>query len=123
MESFRPTLYLKRSCPHCLKLHIFVTAAGLEERFAFTVFDDGDDTHRALRARIAADGRQPSFPAAEVAPGQIEIGSDELIARFANEAGVDPASLRLLPYYLDGVFRGYREKSRELRELRAKQTA
>jgi glutaredoxin len=122
-ETAKPTIYLKRSCPFCLKLRIFLTEAGLADRFAYTVFDDGDDTHKALRARMEAAGQQPSFPAAELVAGTLETGTDDLIDRFAGEAGVDKTALPLLDYYSGGVFQQYGQMFRELRELRSAQAA
>ncbi len=116
-----PTLYLKRSCPFCLKLRIFLTEAGLANRFDYVVFDDSDDTHKALRARMEAAGKQPSFPAAELVPGELETGTDDLIARFAATNGTDPAKLSLLDYYADGVFKRYGEMFREIRTLKEAQ--
>ena len=119
-----PTLYLKRSCPFCLKLRIFLSEAAMADRFRYVVFDDGDDMHQALRARMEAAGQQPAFPAAELAPGdRLETGTDDLIARFAAEAGADPAAMPLLGYYTDGVFKQYGQMFRELRELKSAQAA
>ena len=97
--STRTRVYLKKTCPFCLKLRIFMTEAGIADRFDFTVFGDGDETHKAVRARMQAAGQEPSFPAAELEPGKLTTGTDDLIARFAREAGVDPATmpLSLLP--------------------------
>ena len=117
--TFAPTLYLKRACPFCLKLRIFLTEAGLAERFRYTVFDDGDATHTALRERLAANGQEASFPAAELTPGRLETGTDALIARFAGEAHVDPAGLPLLRYYSEGVFPSVGAMFRELKALKA----
>jgi len=122
-DASAPTIYLKRACPFCLKLRIFLTEAGLADRFNFIVFDDGDETHKALRARMEAAGQQPSFPAAELVPGQLETGTDDLIARFAGEAGKDPSSLPLFNYYAEGVFKRYGEMFQELRALKAAQPA
>jgi len=116
-----PTLYLKNACPFCLKLRIFLTEAGIADRFNYVVFDDGDETHKALRARMEAAGQQPSFPAAELMPGTLETGTDDLIARFAADAGVDPASLPLLDYYGSGVFKRYGAMFQEIRALKAGQ--
>jgi glutaredoxin len=110
--------YLKKTCPYCLKLRIFLTEAGLADRFDFTVFADGDDTHKALRARMEAAGQKPAFPAVEIEPGKLATGSDDLIQRFAKEAGIDAASLPLLAYYSDGVFPRHVAMHRELRELK-----
>lgn len=114
----RTSIYLKKTCPYCLKLRIFLTEAGIAGRFDFTVFADGDETHQALRARMQAAGQEPSFPAAGIERGTLVTGTDDLIARFANEAGVDPATLPLLTYYSEGVFRRHVEMHRELRELK-----
>jgi glutaredoxin len=119
MTDTATTIYLKQSCPFCLKLRIFLTEAGIADTFAFVTFADGDDTHKALRARMEAAGQQPSFPAAELEPGTLTTGTDDLIARFAGEAGVDPATLPLLAYYEQGVFPAYGAMFRELRELKA----
>jgi glutaredoxin len=118
-----PMIYLKQSCPFCLKLYIFLTEAGIADRFRYTIFDDGDDTHKALRAQMEAAGQQPSFPAAELTPGTLETGTDDLIARFAADAGADPASMPLLAYYSEGVFKRHGQMFRELRELRSAQSA
>jgi len=114
-----PTAYLKRSCPHCLKLRIFLTEAEIADRIEYKVFDDGDETHTALRARMEQDGQQPAFPAVEFeTDGKLATGTDDLIARFASEAEIDPATLPLYNYYLGGVFPRYGEMFRELKELK-----
>jgi glutathione S-transferase len=114
------TLYLKRSCPFCLKLRVFLTEAGMADRFAYVVFDDGDETHQALRARMQAAGQEPSFPALELEDGgPLALGTDALIARFAEEAGVDPEQMPLVSYYSGGVFKQYGAMFRELRALKA----
>lgn len=114
----RSRIYLKTTCPYCLKLRIFLTEAQIADRFDFTVFADGDETHKALRARMEAAGQEPGFPAAEIEPGKLTTGTDDLIARFAMDAGVDPATLPLLNYYSNGVFRRHAEMFKELRQLK-----
>ena len=113
-----PTVYLKKTCPYCLKLRIFLTEAGIADRFEYSVFADGDATHDALRARMKAAGQEPSFPAVEIEPGKLITGTDDLIARFAKEARVDPSTLPLLAYYSEGVFRRHVEMFKELRQLK-----
>ena len=121
--SSRPPIYLKLSCPHCLKLLIFLVEAGLADRFEQIVFEQGDAVHRQLRSRMEEAGVKPSFPAVEFTPGKFETESDELIAKFAGEAGVDPATLPLLRYYVEGQYKRHGEMFRELLELRAAQPA
>ncbi len=114
----RPVAYLKRSCPFCLKLRIFLTEAGLADQVDYVVFDDGDDTHTRLRAEMEAAGQTPSFPAVAFTPGKLETGTDDLIARFAAEAGARTDGHALLAYYQEGVFKRHGEMFRELRELK-----
>jgi glutaredoxin len=114
----RPRVWLKKTCPYCLKLRIFLTEAGLADRFDFRVFTDGDETHKALRTRMQAAGQEPSFPALEIEEGKLLTGTDDLIARFAQEAGVDPSAMPLLAYYSAGVFPRHVEMHRELRQLK-----
>ncbi|MGQ4274102.1 glutaredoxin domain-containing protein [Terrihabitans sp. B22-R8] len=114
-------IYLKKSCPFCLKLRIFLTEAGIADRFDYVEFEDGDATHTALRQQMEEAGQEPSFPAAELEPGKLTPGTDDLIARFAKDTGVDPATLPLLAYYSDGVFKHTIAMFRELRELKAGQ--
>jgi hypothetical protein len=116
--SSRTRVYLKKTCPYSLKLRIFLTEAGIADRFDLTVFVDGDETHKALRSRMEAQGLEPSFPAAEIEPGKLNTGTDSLIARFAKEACVDPANQPLFNYYSEGVFRRHVDMSRELRQLK-----
>lgn len=114
----RTRVYLKKTCPYCLKLRIFLTEAGIADKFDVTVFNDGDETHKALRQRMEAAGQEPGFPAAEIEPGKLTTGSDDLIARFARAANVDAAKLPLLKYYNEGVFVRHVEMFRELRQLK-----
>ena len=111
-------IYLKSTCPFCLKLRIFLTEAGIADRMDFVVFADGDETHKALRARMESAGQEPSFPAAELEPGKLTTGTDQLIAHLAKQAGVAPEKLPLLSYYSEGVFKKYGEMFRELRQLK-----
>ncbi|HXC58207.1 MAG TPA: glutathione S-transferase N-terminal domain-containing protein [Steroidobacteraceae bacterium] len=115
----RTRVYLKKTCPYCLKLRIFLTEAGIADRFDFSVFNDGDDTHKALRARMQAAGQEPGFPAVELEPGKLTTGTDDLIAHFAKEAGIDASKLPLLKYYSEGVFVRHVEMFRELRQLKS----
>lgn len=115
----QPTLYLKRTCPFCLKLRLFLTEAGIADRFEYIAFQDGDETHQALQQKMKAAGQEPSFPAAELSPGKLETGTDDLIARFAKDADVDPAKMPLLTYYSNGVFKRYGEMFHKLKDLGA----
>src|SRR5262245_47420938 len=114
MNSNAPVkVYLKKTCPYCLKLRIFLTEAAIAGDADFVVFMEGDATHQSLRSRMQAAGQEPGFPAAELEPGRLFTGTDALITHFAQVAGIDPAGLPLLSYYSEGVFQKYSEMFRE----------
>ena len=100
---FRPILFLLHQCPFCLKLMIYLTEAGLIDRFDLVVFESGSAEQLQVRDRLSPHFDQLSFPVAEVAPGDFRKDSDALIAYFADQGGADPATLTLLPYYDTGV--------------------
>lgn len=114
----KPKLYLKHTCPFCLKVRIFLTEANLSDQVEFVVFTDGDDTHQALRQRMEANGVKPAFPALEVATNQFKTGTDDLIAKFARDNDVNVESLPLLTYYSTGVFKRMGELFMENRKLK-----
>lgn len=117
-SSSKATAYLKRTCPFCLKFRIFINESGIEERFQIVVFDDGDTTHQRMRQRFDDAGQKAAFPAVELESGQLDTGTDELIARYAKEANVDPAALPLLAYYEGGVFKKMPELFMENQRLK-----
>jgi hypothetical protein len=117
-DAHGPKIYLLRPCPFCLKLRIFLTEAGIAENFQYVEFAIGDETHEAVRNRMIEAGLKPSFPAAELEEGRFTTETDELIERFAKEAGVDPAKMPLLEYYTRGVFVRMGEMFQELKGLK-----
>lgn len=118
-----PKIYLLRPCPFCLKLRIFLTEAGIADNFRYVEFESGDETHQAVRNQMIEAGLKPSFPAAELEEGKFTTETDDLIARFAKDAGVEPAPGPLLEYYLRGVFPRLGAMHKELQELKAAQSS
>ena len=114
---FRPRIWLLNSCPFCLKLRIALSEMGMDDRVDYIVFEKGDEAEADLRDRLTQAGIKPSYPAAEVAPGEYAIESDDLIARYAREAGVDPETdLPLLSYYEAGVFPKFLDMFKTLKD-------
>ena len=118
----KPKIYLLVTCPFCLKLRIFLSEAGIADQFELVEFESGDDTHQAVRNRMIEAGLKPSFPAAELgADGEFTTETNDLIARFAKDANVDPSKMPLLAYYEKGVFPRIGAMHKELQELKAAQ--
>ena len=104
-NDFRPVLYLNQHCPFCLKLMIFLSEAGLLRQFDVRKFVPGDEAEQEMKGELAPHFEKVTFPAAQLSPGQFKSGSDALITHYAGQAGVDPAEMPLLNYYVGGVFK------------------
>lgn len=117
-EAFRPVLYLKSTCPHCLKLRIFLLEAGLLERFDHRIFTQGDDAEAAIRADLSAHFDKVTFPTVQYEPGRFIKDSDAIIAHYAAAAGLNVAGLSVFGAYAQGVLPKYMETRRELTALK-----
>ena len=87
---FTPVLYVKKDCPHCLKVRLFL-----------------------LEARLT-----PAFDIREFAPGKFMQDSDAIIARIAGERGVDRAALPVFMTYAHGVLPKLQAARKELKALK-----
>jgi len=101
--AFRPVLYLNHRCPFCLKLVMYLSNAGLLDRFDMDVFEPGSEDEQRIRGTLSAHFEKVSFPAAQVAPGEYMKETDDLIARFEKDAPVKASELPLMDYYTTGV--------------------
>ncbi|WP_068091964.1 glutathione S-transferase N-terminal domain-containing protein [Novosphingobium rosa] len=117
---FRPVLYLKDRCPWCLKLRLFLLEAGMIGRFELRVFVPGDDLEAAMRAELEPHVEKVTFPIAQIAPGQYLTDSGAIIDHYAQEAGVDVASLTTLDQYVRGPLATMAALRKEIAELKGK---
>jgi hypothetical protein len=115
---FRPILFLKKGCPFCFKLRVFLLDAGLLDRFELQEFEPGSAEDRRIHATLSAHFDKVSFPAAEIAPGRYEKDSDNLISTFARQFGVDPARLGTYQEYVTGPFSTLMTLFKENKELK-----
>ena len=98
-DAFTPTLYLKQGCPFCFKLRLFLLESGQLDRFALREFAPGTAEEDAVKTELAPHVDKPTFPTAQVAPGEYLKDSDALIVRYADETGVEPQSLPTFDSY------------------------
>ena len=117
-DTFNPILYLKKGCPFCFKLRVFLLDAGLLDRFVLREFAEGTDDQNTIRDELAPHFDKVSFPTAQIAPGSYKKDSDELIAHFAREASVDPKRLGTFQAYVEGPFALITSLFQENRELK-----
>lgn len=121
-DAFRPTLYFNAQCPFCLKVKIFLLEAGLRDTVDVEEFEPGSDAEREIRQKLAPHLVKVTAPAAELAPGEYIADSDAIVARLAEDAGIDPGALRVLKTYnevaLARIIQLFRENA-ELKRERA----
>ena len=118
-ESFRPVVYLKSTCPHCLKLRIFLLEAGLEDRFEQRMFTQGDAGEEGIRAELAPHFEKVTFPTAQLEAGAYMQESDAIIAELARREQVDIAALDIFDAYAHSVLPRYIKLRRDLAAARA----
>lgn len=117
-NDFRPVLYLKATCPHCLKLRIFLLEADLLDRFEQRIFAAGDENEAAIRAELAPHFEKVTFPTVQYAPGKYMNDSDAIIAHYAEAETIDRADLPIFGTYAGSVLPNYMAVRKELRALK-----
>lgn len=117
MSGFKPVLYLKSSCPFCLKVAAFLSSAGVLDTLEIRDFWPEDERELAIRDELAPHFEKVSFPTLQYAPGEFMNESDAIIERYANQLGLDPDAMSFYQYVLRGPLRRLREQFRQLQEL------
>ncbi|WP_395390984.1 glutathione S-transferase N-terminal domain-containing protein [Novosphingobium sp. BL-8A] len=117
-NTFRPVLYLKATCPHCLKLRIFLLEADLLDQFEQRVFAAGDANEAAIREELAPHFEKVTFPTVQYAPGEYMNDSDAIIAHYAEAETIDRADLPIFGTYANSVLPNYMAVRKELRALK-----
>lgn len=104
-EGFRPTAYIKDGCPFSFRFLLFVTEAGLLERFTVRRINQDDADFESTKAELSQKlGKSATFPTVEVEPGHFMADSDRLIERFAAQHNVLPDALPVLSFYMQTIF-------------------
>ncbi|MDN7752766.1 glutathione S-transferase N-terminal domain-containing protein [Burkholderia gladioli] len=101
-ETFKPIVYLKQSCPFCMKIRLFILEAALGAEVETRDFASGTPQEEAIRAELAPHLNKVSFPAAQIQPGQFIAESDDIIAALAQKSGRNPAVMPVYQNYVDG---------------------
>lgn len=117
MAEFTPILYLKSSCPFCLKLAAFLSEAGVFGSMIIREFWPDDERETALREELSPHFDKVTFPALQYAPGQFMNESDAIIARYAGQLGLDPDRMPFFQYVVHGPVRQMREQFAQIKTL------
>ena len=117
MAEFTPILYLKSSCPFCLKVAAFLSEAGVLASLSIREFWPGDEQEQALRDELAPHFGKITFPTLQYAPGRFMNESDAIIARYADDLGLNPQTMPFYQYVLRGPVRRMREQFSQIQSL------
>jgi len=114
-DEFAPVLYLKDECPFCLKLRVFLVHVGLLDRFHLREFASDSKEEKRVQGELSEHFDKFSFPAARIAPDELEKDSDALVDTLARQFGVDPSKLKTCRAYVEGPFSTWSSLSRRRR--------
>jgi len=110
LSDFKPTAWVRTNCPYSFKFRLFVTEAGISDRFQFVAMDpDGPDFESVKSEIDRRSGKKTVFPIVEVAPDDFMTDSDALIKHFSSEHGIDASDLPTLAFYRNGLYVCYIE--------------
>lgn len=99
----QPVLHVMRECPFCLKVRLFLLEAGLIDRVTVHEFAPGTEEERIIRQELASYFPKVSFPVVQFGDGEYLGESDDIIARFAAQADVEPANLPIFGAYAECI--------------------
>lgn len=79
--AFKPKLFVRVTCPFCIRLENFFEQAGLLEKIEVIECDTkgGDELNRYRTVLSEKLGKQATFPTMEIAPDQFMSDSGALI--------------------------------------------
>lgn len=116
MPTQKPVLFVKHTCPFCLKLRLYLLEAGLLDTVSLRESRTPEEGE-AMRAELAPRLAKVSYPAA-LFGDEYMTESDDIIARFAREGGRPPEELPTYQAYVDGPFAQLLALHRESAELK-----
>jgi hypothetical protein len=103
--TFKPKAYLQEGCPFSFKLLLFLTEAGIRDRFEVIRCDPSAPEFGQIKSRLQAGLHKPAtFPTVEIEPNRYVSDSDALIGHFASNLDVDVGKLPALSFYRQTIF-------------------
>lgn len=102
---FKAKAYVREGCPFSFKFLVFISEAGLLDRFEIVRLKPSDPGFEAQKDKLSKGlGKAATFPVVEVEPGKYATDSDHLIERYAAEAGLKLDALPVLAFYKETIF-------------------
>lgn len=97
------TLYVKKNCPFCLKVRIFLLESGHLADVDIHEFVPGMPDEQAIRSRLEPLLDKVSFPALIDETGKAIADSDMIVDLCVRRFGIDRDDLPTFLNYADGV--------------------
>ncbi len=111
-----PVLFVKRGCPFCLKVRLYLLEAGLLDTVGLRESRSPEEED-AMKAELAPHLPKITYPVARFGD-EYMTESDAIIARFVQAGGPAPEQLPTLQAYVDGPFSQLQALYRENAELK-----
>lgn len=99
-----PVVYLKRGCPFCMKVRLFLLEANLLSRVELRAFDTDTDEERSIGQELSAHFDKVTYPAVKLSQDTYINGSDDIVALFAKQWDINLSALDTFQDYSHGVF-------------------
>ncbi|MBM7048392.1 glutathione S-transferase N-terminal domain-containing protein [Rhizobium lusitanum] len=119
---FKPSVYLLHGCPFCMKLRLFLLEAKLIDQVDILLVKSDSDELRHVKEKLAVYLPKVGFPTVELTPGQYMAESDDIIAWFAEGAGIDIETLPTFQDFASGIFNRHLGLYRENMQLKQQTT-
>ena len=114
--SENPVLFVKHTCPFCLKVRLYLLEAGLLGGVTLRVSRTPEEED-AMKAELSPHLAKVSYPTLRLGDTYM-TESDDIIAHFVDEGGPAPAQLPTFEAYVDGPFKQLLALHRENAELK-----
>ncbi len=113
----KATLFLKASCPFCLKAFAFLYELGELKDMSVETFYPGDEKEAPIREYLGQYADKISFPSLLLENGKLISDSEEIVEHYTELAGIREDDLTLYSYIMEGPYRRMRELFAENRKL------
>lgn len=100
--SENPVLFVKHTCPFCLKVRLYLLEAGLLDGVTLRESRTPEEED-AMKAELVPHVAKVSYPTLRLGDSYI-TESDDIIAHFVSEGGPSPSQLPTFEAYVDGPF-------------------
>lgn len=116
MPTEKPALFVKHTCPFCLKLRLYLLEAGLLDSVTLRESRTPEE-EEAMKVELSPHLAKVTYPVARFGD-EYMTESDAIIGRFVQGGGRAPEQLPTYQAYVDGPFQQLQALFRENAQLK-----